>query len=448
MQGEKFMLLLKGAPEIILGKCTKLSGDPSGCGTSVSAMEEISKYTSRGMRTLAFARAEISYEDKMLPINDLIDDYSFEYVGFAAMADHMRPGIPESVEKCKRAGIRIIMVTGDMVETAVNIARGAGIWQPEDGADNRISGRDFQRLSEEEAAAAAKKLKVVFRARPADKLKLVKALESDGEIVAVTGDGTNDAPALNYANIGLSMGSGSSVAKQASDIILLDDSFSSVVTAVKWGRSIYRNIQKFLQYQLTINLTALVVALSGPFIGVEFPFTVTQMLWINIIMDTFAALALASEPADENVLYNKPRKTGNFIITGKMLKNITGQGAFFIVILLGMLLWFNRDGIMSVKELSMFFTTFVMLQFWNLFNARTLYSVRSAFYRIKENRSFIIIASIILLLQVLIDAFGGDVFRTEPIGLKNWIIITILTSLVLWGGELGRVIKVKRKTRK
>ncbi|MEG2848663.1 MAG: cation-translocating P-type ATPase, partial [Bacteroidales bacterium] len=274
---------------------------------------------------------------------------------------------------------------------------------------------------------------------------LVRLLQESGAVVAVTGDGTNDAPALNYADVGLAMGSGTAVAKEASDIILLDDSFASVTTAVRWGRSIYLNIQKFIQFQLTINVVALLTALTGPFIGIEFPLTVTQMLWVNLIMDTFAALALATEPSYKEVMNNKPRGINDFIVTKIMLKNILTQGGIFLALLLGILLWFNRNNNISTYELSLFFTVFVMLQFWNMFNARTLGGYKSAFYKIKDNKAFLIIAGIILLLQIVIIEVGGEFFRTQSLKFTDWLIIIAGTSFVLWFGELSRFIKRSRK---
>ena len=272
-------------------------------------------------------------------------------------------------------------------------------------------------------------------------MRLVKLLQQSGQVVSVTGDGTNDAPALNYADVGLSMGTGTAVAKEASDIILLDDSFASVTTAVRWGRSIYLNIQKFIQFQLTINVVALITALTGPFIGIEFPLTVTQMLWVNLIMDTFAALALASEPSYKEVMNNRPRGINDFIISKPMMRNIFGTGLIFLAILLGILVYMNKDGEVSVYELSVFFTIFVMMQFWNMFNARTLGGNNSAFHKIGENRNFMIIAALILVLQIIIVQIGGGFFRTEPLSFSHWLMIITGTSLVLWIGETRRFIK-------
>ena len=271
-------------------------------------------------------------------------------------------------------------------------------------------------------------------------MRLVKLLQQSGQVVSVTGDGTNDAPALNYADVGLAMGTGTAVAKEASDIILLDDSFASVTTAVRWGRSIYLNIQKFIQFQLTINVVALFTALIGPFIGIEFPLTVTQMLWVNLIMDTFAALALASEPSYKEVMKKRPRGINDFIISKPMMFNIFGVGLIFLAILLGLLIWMNSDGEMTVYELSAFFTIFVMMQFWNMFNARTLGGNNSAFHKLGENKYFLVIAALILVLQIIIIQFGGGFFRTEPLSLEHWVMIVAGTSLVLWIGEAKRFI--------
>jgi Ca2+-transporting ATPase len=269
-------------------------------------------------------------------------------------------------------------------------------------------------------------------------MRLVKLLQQSGQIVSVTGDGTNDAPALNYADVGLAMGTGTAVAKEASDIILLDDSFASVTTAVRWGRSIYLNIQKFILFQLTINVVALFTALIGPVIGIEFPLTVTQMLWVNLIMDTFAALALASEPSYKEVMNKKPRGINDFIISRTMAIEIFGTGLLFLAVLLAILTRMNADGEVTVYELTVFFTIFVMMQFWNMFNARTLGSNKSAFYKIRENRNFITIAVLIVLLQFVIVQWGGGFFRTEPLSLKHWLQIAGCTSVVLWAGEITR----------
>ena len=303
---------------------------------------------------------------------------------------------------------------------------------------------DFENLPDEEAAKRVLKLKIMCRARPTDKQRLVELLKRNGEVVAVTGDGTNDAPALNHADVGLSMGTGTSVAKEASDITLLDDSFNSIATAVMWGRSLYHNIQRFILFQLTINLSALLIVLIGSIVGHELPLTVTQMLWVNMIMDTFAAAALASLPPNEKVMNEPPRKTSDFIISPTMRNYILGIGISFAILLLGMMFWTAHTGnVLTRYELSVFFTTFVMLQFWNMFNAKAFLAHGSAFKGLKECTGFLLMMVIIPVGQFLIVQFGGDVFRTTPISFRDWIIIIVGTSFVLWIGELLRLLKRK-----
>lgn len=432
---EQLTLFVKGAPEIVINKCALSAEEKE------RNLIDIRKFQSKGMRCLAFATAAVPFLEGAKPIGELADESKLQYTGFVAIADPIRLDVPDAMHQCLHAGIQVKIVTGDTSLTAIEIARQAGLWQESDTDANFIIGADFEKLSEEQAKEAVLRIKVMSRARPADKMRLVRLLQESGAVVAVTGDGTNDAPALNYADVGLAMGSGTAVAKEASDIILLDDSFASVTTAVRWGRSIYLNIQKFIQFQLTINVVALLTALTGPFIGIEFPLTVTQMLWVNLIMDTFAALALATEPSYKEVMNKKPRGIHDFIVTKVMLKNILLQGGAFLVVLLAILLWFNRNNNISTYELSFFFTVFVMLQFWNLFNARTLGGCKSAFYKLRENKSFLIIAAIILLLQIVIIEIGGEFFRTESLKLTDWLIIISGTSFVLWIGEIGRWIK-------
>lgn len=432
-------LLIKGAPEIIFAKCANLDVQKE--------LGKVREYQEKGMRSLAFAKVELPLLDAEKDPAALVDANKFEYTGFVAIADPIRHDVPDAMNQCLNAGIAVKIVTGDTSLTAIEIARQAGLWKEGDTLEkNHITGSAFAELDDAAATEAALNIKVMSRARPADKMRLVKLLQGSGQVVAVTGDGTNDAPALNYADVGLAMGTGTAVAKEASDIILLDDSFASVTTAVRWGRSIYLNIQKFIQFQLTINVVALFTALIGPFIGIEFPLTVTQMLWVNLIMDTFAALALASEPSYKEVMKKKPRGINDFIISKPMQWNIFGVGLAFLAILLGFLVWMNKDGEVSVYELSVFFTIFVMMQFWNMFNARTLGGNNSAFHKIRENRNFIAIALLIVALQVVIIQFGGGFFRTEPISLQHWLMIIAGTSMVLWIGELKRLIaRIKEK---
>ena len=437
---DKVSLLIKGAPEIIFSKCGNLD--------VVKELEKVKEFQQKGMRSLAFASIEIPLLDADKDIVSLVNGNKFNYKGFVAIADPIRDDVPAAMKQCTDAGIAVKIVTGDTSLTAIEIARQAGLWKDGDTLEkNHITGTAFSELDDAAAAEAALNIKVMSRARPADKMRLVKLLQQSGQVVSVTGDGTNDAPALNYADVGLAMGTGTAVAKEASDIILLDDSFASVTTAVRWGRSIYLNIQKFIQFQLTINVVALFTALTGPFIGIDFPLTVTQMLWVNLIMDTFAALALASEPSYKEVMKKKPRGINDFIISKSMMANIFGVGLLFLAILLGILVYMNKDGIVSVYELSVFFTIFVMMQFWNMFNARTLGGNRSAFYKLKENRNFVVIAVLILVLQIVIIQFGGGFFRTVPLSLEHWAAIIAGTSMVLWIGELCRLFKRIKENR-
>lgn len=450
------VLHVKGAPEMLLSRCATVLTD-----TGPQALEDrrqpietaLKEYQRRGMRTLGLAYRELHTDQKGAEIEQLVADLT--WLGFLAIADPVRPEVPPAIEACREAGVQVKIVTGDNQETAQEIAAQIGLWQPGDTADSHITGPAFGALTEDEARTAAGRLKVLSRARPTDKMRLVRLLQEQGEVVAVTGDGTNDAPALNHANVGLAMGkTGTSVAKEASDIILLDDSFRSIVNAIMWGRSLYQNIQRFILFQLTINVVALGIAMLGPFIGIELPLTVTQMLWVNLIMDTFAALALATEPAHADVLSRPPRKSTDFIITRDMAYLIFGVGGIFLAVLLGFLLYilhvydpqFVAGQPPEVAEenrryiLSVFFSVFVLLQFWNLFNARTLGSNRSAFAGLLENRGFILIALAILVGQIVLVQFGGDIFRTRALSFRDWAVIIAATSPVLWIGELLRLI--------
>lgn len=453
-----YALFLKGAAEIVLDMCNSGVTDPF---DKVVIAAQIKEFQGKGMRILAFARGYVPMSDfnselcSAEDVADLVSRTPLQFIGFMAIADPIREDVPPAMSACRNAGIEVKIVTGDNSLTAKEIARGSGLWSDEDGDDKIITGSEFASLSDEEAFEAALRIKVMSRARPADKMRLVTLLKKADKVVAVTGDGTNDAPALNHANVGLAMGSGTAVAKEASDIVLLNDSFASIVSAVQWGRSIYMNIQRFIQFQLTINVVALLTALIGPFIGFEFPLTVTQMLWINLIMDTFAALALATEPSDPSVLERNPRKISDFIVTKRMFANICIQGVTFLSILAGLLVffqyysqgselkfgfnvWIKDLSAPNLHEQSIFFTTFVMMQFWNLFNVRSSGTNRSAFHKITENKSFLFIVSVILVLQIVIVQFGGEFFRTEPLTFHEWVAIIIVTSLVLWVGEIVR----------
>lgn len=438
----KLLLYVKGAPEILLAKCQDIrlpEGNKSISEYRTTIEDQLLTYQNKAMRTLGFAFKKLSPEHSDLESESSAD---LTFLGIAAITDPIRPDVPAAVAKCLNAGINVKIVTGDTPATAREIGRQIGIWQSGDTEEQIITGIDFEKLSDEEAAKRVLKLKIMCRARPTDKQRLVELLKRSGAVVAVTGDGTNDAPALNHADVGLSMGTGTSVAKEASDITLLDDSFNSIATAVMWGRSLYHNIQRFILFQLTINLSALLIVLLGSLLGHQLPLTVTQMLWVNMIIDTFAAGALASLPPDPNVMNEKPRKSSDFIITRQMKRHILGIGITFTVLLLGMMYFFtNEQGEISRYDLSVFFTTFVMLQFWNMFNAKAFMSGGSAFKNLKESAGFLVVMLIIPIGQFLIVEFGGNVFRTVPLTLRDWGIITGATSLVLWIGELMRLFK-------
>lgn len=384
----KKVLYVKGAPEIVLGKCKDVMLD----GKRVDAVEyrstveaQLLNYQNMAMRTLGFA-FKIVDDAEASDCVSLVAENDLSFLGVVAISDPIRPDVPAAVAKCQSAGIGVKIVTGDTPGTATEIARQIGLWKPEDTEKNRITGAAFAELTDEEALDRVMDLKIMSRARPTDKQRLVQLLQQKGAVVAVTGDGTNDAPALNHAQVGLSMGTGTSVAKEASDITLLDDSFNSIGTAVMWGRSLYKNIQRFIVFQLTINFVALFIVLLGSLVGTTLPLTVTQMLWVNLIMDTFAALALASIPPSESVMKEKPRKSTDFIITKSMRYYILGMGTAFLVLLMGMLFWFNsEEGGMTTYRLTVFFTFFVMLQFWNLFNARVFGTSDSAFKGISKS---------------------------------------------------------------
>lgn len=438
------VLYVKGAPEIVMAQCDSILLDEGVIAPideyRIGIEEQLLAYQKRGMRTLGFAYRLVGAAldfDFDAQVHHLI------WLGYVAISDPVRPEVPAAVRACRDAGIKVKIVTGDTAETAKEIARQINLWETTD--DGRpgalLSGAEFAAMDDEAARAAAKELKILSRARPHDKMRLVTLLQSAGEVVAVTGDGTNDAPALNYANVGLAMGSGTDIAKEASDIVLLDDSFGSIVNAVMWGRSLYQNIQRFILFQLTINVAALGLALLGPFLGVEFPLTVIQMLWVNLIMDTFASLALATEPATPDVLHREPRKPGDFIISVPMARRIMGLGVAFIVTLGTFLVFIQQDGAVTDYELTIFYATFVMLQFWNLFNARAFGRNASALAGLNRNRLFGIIAIAIFIGTILIIQVGGDIFRTVPLSLTDWLLIITITSPVLILGEVFRYVR-------
>ncbi len=443
----KKVLYMKGAPEIVLSKCKTVEtpeGEKPVSEYKGQIEEQLLAYQNQAMRTLGFAYKIIN-EDNDQPIPELADT-GLIFLGFVAISDPVREDVPAAVAECLNAGIQVKIVTGDTTATAREIARQIGIWKPEDTDENIITGTDFEALPDDEAFERVKKLKVMCRARPTDKQRLVELLQKDGQIVAVTGDGTNDAPALNHANVGLSMGTGTSVAKEASDITLLDDSFKSIATAVMWGRSLYQNIQRFLLFQLTINVVALVIVFLGSIFGHELPLTVTQMLWVNLIMDTFAAGALASLPPNKEVMKDKPRKNEAFIVTPPMRNQILWIGLAFVAFLMGLLYYFtNAEGEINRHDLACFFTIFVMLQFWNLFNAKAFATGKSAFNGLLHDTGFITVALLIIIGQFFIVTFGGDVFRTVPLSWQDWLLIIGSTSLVLWIGEIFRLFGKKKK---
>lgn len=429
------VLYVKGAPEIVMGKCNLEESRVK------QYNEQLLAYQNQAMRTLGVAYKVIP-ENSSTDCAELVKEGGLTFMGIFAISDPIRPDVPDAVEKCQSAGIRVKIVTGDTPGTATEIARQIGLWTSEDTERNRITGVEFAALSDEEALERVVDLKVMSRARPMDKQRLVQLLQQKGEVVAVTGDGTNDAPALNHAQVGLSMGTGTSVAKEASDITLLDDSFHSIATAVMWGRSLYKNIQRFIVFQLTINVVALLSVLLGAFLGTELPLTVTQMLWVNLIMDTFAAMALASIAPSMDVMNEKPRKRTDFIISPAMRNNIFGVGAGFLIVLMGLLAFFkNMPGGMDVHHLTVFFTIFVMLQFWNLFNASVFGTNHSIFKDAGHAMGMLGVALIILVGQFIIVSFGGKVFRTEPLPVLEWAYIIAGTSVVLWIGEIWRGVK-------
>ncbi|MFI3299507.1 MAG: cation-translocating P-type ATPase [Rikenellaceae bacterium] len=428
--GGKRLLVVKGAPEYVLERCSE--------GELETAKEKLLDYQNRAMRTLAFAYKEFSGGEIEAELKDL------KLQAIAAIADPVREDVPSAVESCFKAGIQIKMVTGDTPATAREIARQIGLW--DDATDTEkcaITGPEWGELNDTEAYQRAPYLKIMARARPQDKQRLVELLQKRGEVVAVTGDGTNDAPALNFADVGLSMGSGTSVAKEASDITLLDDSFASIARAVMWGRSVYLNIQRFVLFQLTINVAALLIVLLGAVLGFDLPLTVTQMLWVNLIMDTFAAGALASLPAEKHVMDSKPRPNGAFIIAPDMARQILSVGAIFVAGMTALMFIFKNigDGTISRQHQTLFFTIFVMLQFWNMFNAKAYNSGKLALSMLGKATGFLTVGLLILIGQFLIVTFGGEVFRVEPLSLLNWAIAIAGTSIVLIIGEIARLVK-------
>ena len=453
------ILYVKGAPEIIFGLC---SNYPDGVDKAV-VDKQLLEYQNQAMRTLGFAWQEIKPGDKTIENNRVVAD-NLSFLGIVAIADPVRVDVPGAVKEVLDAGIKVKIVTGDTPGTAKEIGRQIGLWKPEDTDRNIITGPEFEALSDEEVKKRVGELKIIARARPLDKKRLVQTLQANNEVVAVTGDGTNDAPALKTAHVGLSMGDGTSVAKEASDITIVDNSFTSIGRAVMWGRSLYQNIQRFILFQMTVNVAACLIVLAGAFMGTESPLTVTQMLWVNLIMDTFAAMALASLPPSEAVMHDKPRSRSAFIINRPMWWSIIGVGGIFFVLLLGLLYIFEHYSVTAMSEilsfipqpavdaenpaltpyeLSMFFTIFVFLQFWNMFNARAFETGRSALH-FKDCNGFVMIALFILVGQIIIVEIGGQFFNVTPLRFMDWVWIIGLTSSVLWIGEVVRLLSPKK----
>ena len=446
----KRWLLVKGAPEIVMAMCNMSDEDRRRAEAFLKEKQQ------KAMRTLAMAYIEERGERKeegecfqnlQLKVlgqakqQSLAQSPKLNLQAIVALADPVREDVPDAVAQCRKAGIEVKIVTGDVSGTAIEIARQIGI-EPTEGF--HITGAEFAALSDEEALQRVEQLKVISRARPQDKQRLVSLLQQRGNVVAVTGDGTNDAPALNYAHVGLSLGSGTSVAKHASDMTLIDDSFRSITSAVMWGRSLYKNIQRFLFFQLVVNVTALLLVLAGSLIGTELPLTVTQILWVNLIMDTFAAMALASLPPSREVMNDKPRSQSDFIISRSMMKGILFEGIVFFIMMFAFLLHCFYDDVeegVQRHELTLFFTTFVMIQVWNLFNAKTLGSSHSAFRYLWRNRGLLIVLVMIIVGQWLIVEYGGEMFRTDGMNWKEWAAVIGLTSIVMWVGEVWRMFK-------
>ncbi|KAA6300706.1 MAG: Calcium-transporting ATPase 1 [Candidatus Ordinivivax streblomastigis] len=468
----KKVLYVKGAPEIVLSLCKNVLVDGNLVGKETyepTVQAQLLQYQNQAMRTLGFAYQIIDNDDNYIKEGRLAETINLTCLGIVAISDPVRSEVPDAVKNCLDAGIAVKIVTGDTPGTAKEIGRQIGLWSADEPDTHHLTGTEFASMQDKELLERVVDLKILSRARPMDKQRLVQLLQAKDMVVAVTGDGTNDAPALNAAQVGLSMGDGTSVAKEASDITILDNSFSSISRAVMWGRSLYQNIQRFILFQMTINVAACLIVLIGAFLGTESPLTVTQMLWVNLIMDTFAALALASLPPNEKVMKDKPRKTTDHIISKAMTKNILSVGLFFVVLLFGLVQYFKHADITSLSqfnlidfgcsffdfssgngltpyELSLFFTIFVMLQFWNMFNAKAFMTGKSAFRSLRNSSGFLSIAAVILIGQWVITTIGGEMFNVVALKLPDWAIIIGATSLVLWIGELIRLVKKNKSS--
>ena len=460
----KNILYVKGAPEIVMTFCHE-GGEFCSTISQTDFEGKLLQYQQQAMRTIGFAYKVIDDPKTIISENGKLVINGLQFIGITAIADPVRADVPAAIEECMHAGIQVKIVTGDTPGTAKEIARQIRLWDESCSDINHITGAEFAAMNDAELLERIPHLRVISRARPLDKARLVNLLQQHGEVVAVTGDGTNDAPALKAAQVGLSMGDGTSVAKEASDITILDNSFSSIGKAVMWGRSLYLNIQRFILFQMTINVAACIIVLFGAFLGVQSPLTVTQMLWVNLIMDTFAALALASLPPSQRVMNDPPRQRKANIITKEMARGIFGVGGLFVLLLFGFIQYFKNEDItsltqfsitdyfanffhfgsfengLSAYELSLFFSIFVMLQFWNMFNAKAYRTGRSAFAEIGKSQGFIMIAAAIIIGQIVITTFGGAMFSVTPLLLTDWCLIIAATSLVLWIGELLRLIK-------
>lgn len=456
---KKKVLYVKGAPEIVMQLCDSIKDNVD----RQSIEKQLFSYQQQAMRTLGFAYKILDNNENVFE-NNAVKANGLTFIGTVAISDPIRLDVPAAVKECTDAGINIKIVTGDTPATAREIGRQIGLWKEGDGERNEITGPEFEKLSDEELLDRVRDLKIISRARPMDKARLVKALQTLNEVVAVTGDGTNDAPALKSAHVGLSMGDGTSVAKEASDITIIDNSFGSISKAVMWGRSLYQNIQRFILFQMTINVVACLIVLIGSFTGTESPITVTQMLWVNLIMDTFAAMALASLPPSSSVMKDKPRRRTDFIISKAMWWQILGVGFLFVLALLVMLQYFKHSDVTSLYdfdfeqfkaaitnftyvseglskyEISLFFTIFVIMQFWNMFNAKAFKTTRSALH-FSGCKGFIFISAVILVGQIFIVTFGGEMFSVVPLKTADWIIITASTAIILVIGEVVRLVK-------
>lgn len=448
--GGKKILYVKGAPEIIRSLCKQIDKNVN----IADIDKQLTDYQNRAMRTLGFAYQVLNDSDMAIADGKVIAE-NLTFMGIIAIADPVRKDVPAAVQKCMAAGINVKIVTGDTPGTAKEIGRQIGLWTKKDSDSAIITGAEFEKLSDDELDKKVLELKIIARARPMDKKRLVESLQRNNQVVAVTGDGTNDAPALKAAHVGLSMGDGTSVAKEASDITIIDNSFSSICRAVMWGRSLYQNIQRFLLFQLTVNVAACFIVLVGAFMGTESPLTVTQMLWVNLIMDTFGAMALASLPPSQSVMKDKPRDRKAFILTKPMMKDILGVGGFFFLLLVVFLYIFQHTEITQMTDLlhcklgeanglspyeqTLLFSIFVWTHLWYMFNTRSFETGKS-FFQLKMSKEFFTIVAIIFIGQVVIVEGLYDFFNCTPMKLMDWVIIVVLSSLVLWARELWHLL--------